>query len=319
MKRQICQAISVIVLVVLYLILAGCAGVHYDKLSPTDNKIVEKNYGIPFYEAKPFILVQYHIDEKGRRTATPTLITLPDKTKPYKARIKGWFGKASVTLNLSNGVLVSTIAETKTDDTIAGLMGAIGTAAKVPAEIAGLEAAAKVAELTVAKMAPATNCSTKVTGKWWDLMSQAEDLVNSISITDETNAQKELKNDILNAMIVWKDSICDDESANFVKAEPNEAERILAFQESIGKFKRAAHEISKKIVKYRNILGCDVTMIGACHTIQKANAHVGMVVEQFEKYLPKQPELPPFELYEILYDESGVFRDVKKCFPEEVL
>jgi len=311
MKKQIHQATLATLITVIVSIFAGCAGVHYDKLSPTNDTVVKKNYGIPFYEAKPFILVQYHIDDKGRRTATPSLITLPDKTKPYKARIKGIFGYASVTINLSNGVLVSTVADFKTDDTLAGLMGAIGTAAKVPAEIEGLEAAAKVAKLS----ADNADCSSKVTGKWWALMSQAEDLVKRIKISNETDTQKALKNDILNAMIVWKKSFCEDEAANFVKSEPNEAERILSFQSSIEKFKKAASEINKKIVKYSKILGCGEIMEGSCLTLQKAKAHVEMIIEQFEKYLPQQPELPPFELYEIQYNESGVFQGLKKCFP----
>ena len=315
MTLNVNESIRLLVLVFLLFIFSGCATVKYDKLDPETGKVKEKDYGVVFYEEKPFLLVQYHSDGKGGHNAVVSQIILPDKTKPYKARVVQGFGSAELNLNLQHNVLTSTIGKTNNDETMAGMLNALGTLAKVPTEI--FYQAAQTAELeeTIKNMSFTrnTDCDLKYTWKWQKLMKDAWKLLEK---TSETSLGERTK--VVDAMKAWQMKLCISPEANLLRKDLYTVDQIKIFKEALYKFKEGLSSITKKLTKYKkDEVACDQSPdTDECVTIAKAQKKIDKIGRQISAYLPEEAEsIPPFELYEIEYDFKGNFKGLNKHLP----
>lgn len=116
--------------------LAGCASID----TYTDQSLTTKT-GILYYPPKPYLLVK-RTGAKDKPNEVE-VIYLPDLSQPRYAVMRAGFGSSKLGLTFSNGLLVSVNQEsdpkiTEAITALAGVPGALATAAKTRAEASNL-------------------------------------------------------------------------------------------------------------------------------------------------------------------------------------
>jgi len=97
-----------IVLLLLGLGLAGCAGVTYETISSEEADVTAK--GLRFYDSSPYLLVQ--TDNQGALKAELTY--LPDLTKKRQATPYAFLSTNTTTLDFQKGVVTTTVSDVDT-------------------------------------------------------------------------------------------------------------------------------------------------------------------------------------------------------------
>jgi hypothetical protein len=316
---------------------AGCAGVKYERLTQAELQVIDsaagkdkrKNFGIPFYEGRPYILVVNGFDAKGQSTRNVSVITLPDLSKPHRAYLKRGLGKAELTMSLTNGVLTSTTASG--EESIAGLVTAAAGVAVLPANIANTkaqsalakaQAQAEMMQLFGSERLMAINpddqsaiCAAKsVSGKWFKQMHRhaTELLVMSLKDDDLAANARKIAGDIQK----WADNICDDDAVNFT-ASPDAAilKQIQEFQEALKPFVEKLAPFSRKLGELQELNGCTESLGAECKRLRAITAQLANLNDDMQEYLPAaQAKLPLFELYAFKY-ENGIPHGLQKIHP----
>jgi hypothetical protein len=305
------------------LFLAGCMSVRYDRMTPATAKAKgSENYGVPFYEGRPYLLVVNGFDAKGKPSRTVSVITLPDHSKPYRAYIDGWLGKAALTVNLSNGVLTSTTASG--EESFSGLLTAAAGAAVVPANIANTNAQAALTraqtKTTLAELQGIVerddDCLAKPATNWWySEMMRIKGRILSARTADLDHETKKVADKLAD----WNKRVCASLALNF-KAEPNahSLRQIEEFQKALKPFITELGGFEKDIANIAERNGCKSEKVdSSCQPLQAATSSLSLLAADMKKFLPVEPAtLPPFELYEFEYDETnGAFKGLKKRYP----
>ena len=327
--------------------LCGCAGVRYDRLTPEEvrdinedkSKKTRKNFGVPFYEAKPMVLVVNGVDAKGNPTRTVSLVSLPDYSKPFRAHTVRGLGKAELSLTVSNGVLTTTTAKSEGTDTFAGILAAVGTAAVAPTTIANLEADLAAKELMedtseAAAMQASTGFLAKVvgsirkvfgisdvsvtipcdekpaTGKWYKQMLRAKSKLESLDEPDESS------NGLKRSIDKWLNNICTNKKLNFTaSANATQFETIRSFQKEVASSYKSAGSIAKGIHKSGFERGCTDHCGDDCQLLRASAAGIAEVRKMLQVYLAEGSKPPPFELYEFTLDAKKTPDGLRRVYP----
>lgn len=317
---------------------SGCAHVDYVRMSAEDADnppdSIKGNYGIPFYEPKPFILVTHSVDSNGNPVSTTNLISLPDKSRPYRAKLTPGLGATDVSVTLNNGVLVTTSSHiTNTTETAAGLLTAGATAAMVPSNIAKIASDILVNEADIKsksldpsvisvnkELNKAKSTSdyilTPITIGWWRDVTKIQKGVRSLQ-TEDINPLNKIKKELIIELGIWADGIAKDKDINFKNSEPNPIKRQMLFRSAAAKYHSLLKQISKKVNQFAELLCCTDCQQSeqSCKKVCLWDKTLKAISKDLSQYLPTPPKSAGFELYEIQYDKDGTFKGLAKRFP----
>ncbi len=326
---------AVITVLLMAPFLINCASVRYDRMSydelaeidkdTGDKKKERDNFGIPFYEGRPYLLVVNSTDAKGKATRTVSVVSLPDLSKPHRAYIQRGFGKAELTVNLSNGVLTSTTA--KGEEPLAALITSAAGAAVVPATITNTRAQAELAKAQAAQagglvqfdaariLQACLNDPTHniVTGPW---VRQLESVINRINAAQIVDVKRRKK--LIDKMEKWNREVCISDALNFT-ALPNALAimQVNEFQLALRPFNSQLKNFVTELGKIKSGEGCEDTTPGDCQILRAALAGISILTKELEAYLPMQEKvIPPFELFKIVYDNKGILTGLKRVHPQ---
>lgn len=310
------------------LLVSGCAAVQYDAYKG-DQKTAN-NIGIPFYAAKPFLLVEYGVNEKGARTVKTSVVSLPDRTTTYRARVRNGIGTANLQLALSHGILTSTNGTTTNTDSLSGVLTALGGAAAVPANIALTQAQAQAAIAAIGANAeginassvqsfveesmvafgaeaPPANCqANKLTGGWASTAEGAVTDLGTLTPRGQVSAEgfTALRNTIVADLMNWETGICTSPALNY-RGSVGPVE-IRDFQEAAAKFRGTLTGIIDNMSRLQGLHGCPDQGDRDCRTLNAVKAELDRVQSDIGKYVAPQLTVRN-ELWEIRYDTDGRF------------
>jgi hypothetical protein len=325
-------------LVLVFLFTSACAHVDYIRMSAKESESppdsIKSNYGIPFYEPKPFILVTHSVDANGKPVSTTTLISLPDKSRPYRAKLTPGLGATDVSVTLSNGVLVTTSSHiTNSTETAAGLLTAGATAAVVPSNIAKIaseilvneaDARSKSKDQSVIDTNKQLNESKATTGfiltpvtiGWWRDVTKIKEGLLSLE-TEDIGPISKIKKELIKELGSWADSIAKDKDLNFKSSEPNQVKRHMLFRSAAAKYHSLLLQIYKNYTQFAEFICCKECQLSekSCKKVCLWDKVLQAISKDLGQYLPTPPASPGFELYEIQYEKDGTFKGLVKRFP----
>jgi hypothetical protein len=336
MKKQWTVFPSLLVLVTL---LSGCASVRFSKLESkcigplqgTAGCPKNENFGVPFYEGRPYLLVTKSVDSKGVTTLKADLISLPDYTRAYRAYARSGFGSATVDLTLGpGGVLTATKSSASNTDSLAGILGlipglaglssAIGltesqtllneaNAAQVQSELMSLASnAATLSGTTLSMLLSAPSATLEPAcpeprKKWRSEMKSALATIGSVNLAGRSPAAVEKRNDLSIAGVVWYTALCSDPGLEEIGLPS--VDKVL-FAQRLALYVAESERIStKEGAELLALLGCEQaggTVV--CEQIRGGLAQIESLTSRLRKLLPSRQPQTIVQLFK-LYDEDG--------------
>lgn len=114
---------SIIVLIILFFLLTGCAG-----YSITKNGT---GVGYDVYKPEPYLL----IPPQGDKSAEPKIIWLPNYSERYRITTWNFFSKADFSFNISDGWQLTSISDKSDNTALATTLGGVLAKAVKPETI----------------------------------------------------------------------------------------------------------------------------------------------------------------------------------------
>jgi len=289
------------------LLLVGCATVKYDRTpigaeGKYDPAQTDEDYGFPFYEASPHLLVVYGRDSKGNRTTSASLISLPDRRYQYKGRVTKGLGNASLELTLANGVATSTSASAESTDSLAGLLTALSTAALVPGQADKLAAEVSVLldgiaeDSGIAGDGPEDKSPCKKSGTTWcEEMRWVASHLSEAKATELTSwAEK------------WYTAVATDKNINWTHEPPIAAPLATQlFHAAVKVHLASATKLGSDLVTYYGHSGCAESGEDDCRQLRAAAKRLKHLIASLSSVLPEEDQTT-WELYAVEYSNGEV-------------
>lgn len=269
--RGIAKASGHALAVLFLLAVAGCGHI----ATYTDPALKKGKTGILYYPPKPYLLVA-RTGAKDKPNDVQ-VVYLPDLSQPRYAVMKSGYGASKLSLSFSNGVLVSAGQETDPKITeaitaLAGVPGALATAAKTRAEADNLRKEAS----DFPKVAASIRAIAADIG----------------AIAVHPRAGSALKKSQLQALQRIPQQLND-------AADALDRPDTLDASAVVGILEAARTQLRQMVPSADTVSDADKSFWAL---IGSAEAALGSVIGELE---PKPAEAPTLTLYEVLMDETG--------------